>query len=36
MCGDIHKRGTLNFKEVKEINEDDLDKYLKMGWEIDE
>jgi hypothetical protein len=36
MCGDIHKRGALNFKEVKEINEDDLDKYLKMGWEIDE
>lgn len=35
MCGDIHKRATLNFKENKEINEDDLDKYLKMGWEID-
>jgi hypothetical protein len=36
MCGDIHKRGVLNFKEVKEINEDDLDKYIKMGWEINE
>lgn len=36
MCGDIHKRGVLNFKESKEIDEEELHKYKKMGWELDE
>ena len=36
MCGDIHKRGVLNFKETKEIHEEELNKYEKMGWELDE
>ena len=36
MCGDIHKRGVLNFKEIKEIDEEELYKYKKMGWELDE
>ncbi len=36
MCGDIHKRGVLNFKESKEIDEEELYKYKKMGWELDE
>ena len=36
MCGDIHKRGVLNFKESKEIYEEELHKYEKMGWKLDE
>jgi len=36
MCGDIHKRGVLNFKEIKEIDEEELYKYKKMGWELEE
>lgn len=36
MCGDIHKRGVLNFKETKEIYEEELYKYEKMGWVLDE
>ena len=35
MCGDIHARSTLKYKQKNEVNEDDLDRYLKMGWEID-
>lgn len=36
LCGDIHKRGPLWINERKEINEDELNKYIEMGWEIDE
>lgn len=36
MCGDIHKRGVLNFKETKEIHEEELYEYEKMGWVLDE
>lgn len=36
MCGDIHKRGVLNFKETKEIYEEELCEYEKMGWVLDE
>ena len=36
MCGDIHKRGVLNFKETKEIYEEELYEYEKMGWVLDE
>ena len=32
MCGDIHKRGVLNFNETKEIYEEELYEYEKMGW----
>jgi len=33
--GDIHLRQYFNFKEVElEIDEEDLDKYLKDGWKI--
>ena len=32
MCGDIHKRGVLNFKETIEIDEDDLEYYKNCGW----
>ena len=32
MCGDIHKRGVLNFKETIEIDEDDLEYYKNGGW----
>jgi len=35
MLGDIHKRSCFHLIEDKEIHEDELDKYLKMGWEID-
>jgi len=36
LCADIHKRGSLWFNECKEINEDELNKYIEMGWEVDE
>jgi len=36
MCGDIHKRGVLNFKEIKEIDESELEEYKKIGWVLDE
>jgi DNA repair exonuclease SbcCD nuclease subunit len=36
MCGDIHKRNTLYLNNYKEVDEDELDKYIKMGWEIDQ
>ena len=36
MCGDIHKRGVLNFKETKEIHEEELYEYEKIGWVLDE
>ncbi len=35
MCGDIHKRSGVYLKETKEITEDELEEYEKMGWEID-
>ena len=35
MCGDIHKRGVLNFKQIKDIDIGELSKYEKMGWEVD-
>tara|TARA_R110000868_G_scaffold176916_3_gene414945 strand:+ start:24854 stop:25489 length:636 start_codon:yes stop_codon:yes gene_type:complete len=35
MMGDIHKRSCFYLTDKKEIYEDELDKYLKMGWEID-
>lgn len=35
LFGDIHIRQFFNFKEVElEIDEEDLDKYLKDGWKI--
>ncbi len=36
LCGDIHKRQTLYNIEYKEIDEDELERYEKMGWVIDE
>jgi len=35
MCGDIHKRSVLYNIEYKEICEDELEQYQKMGWVID-
>lgn len=35
MLGDIHRKQIFLNKQNLEINEDDLDKYQKMGWEID-
>ena len=35
MCGDIHKRGVLIFKETREICEEELESYKKIGWEMD-
>jgi len=33
--GDIHVRQFFNFKEVEiEVNEEDIEKYLKDGWKI--
>jgi len=38
MLGDVHRRQTLQTykEEFMEIDNKDLDKYLKKGWEIDE
>lgn len=36
MLGDIHKRQIFNHKQTMEINEDELENYKKIGWEIDE
>jgi DNA repair exonuclease SbcCD nuclease subunit len=35
MMGDIHKRQIFNHKQTLEIDENDLEKYEKMGWVID-
>lgn len=35
MMGDIHKRSTFNYVETKEIGEEELDRYMAMGWELD-
>lgn len=35
MCGDIHSRSILRYKETKEINENELENYLKNGWVLD-
>jgi DNA repair exonuclease SbcCD nuclease subunit len=35
MLGDIHKRNLFLHQETLEIYEDDLSKYMEMGWEID-
>lgn len=35
MCGDIHQRNFFKLKETLEIDENELDRYKKMGWVID-
>jgi len=35
MLGDIHKYGVYPLTEHKEIDEDELEKHLKMGWIIE-
>lgn len=35
LLGDIHKRSLFLHKETKEIDENELENYKKMGWEID-
>lgn len=35
MCGDIHKRSLFLYKEIKEIDDSELEKYKKMGWVVD-
>jgi len=32
LCGDIHKRAMLNIEKEIEIDEDDIDFYIKNGW----
>lgn len=32
LCGDIHKRSIVNIEKEIEIDEDDIDFYLKTGW----
>jgi len=34
MMGDIHKRGGLILEDKIEVSEDEVEKYLKLGWEI--
>lgn len=34
LCGDIHKRSGFMLEETKDIYEEELDDYLKTGWEI--
>jgi DNA repair exonuclease SbcCD nuclease subunit len=34
LCGDIHKRNVLIIEDVMEIDEEDLNFYLKSGWKI--
>lgn len=34
LCGDIHRRQTLWLDQEIEVNEEDVEKYLKKGWEI--
>lgn len=34
LCGDIHKRQTLWLEQEIEVNEEDVEKYLKKGWVI--
>lgn len=36
LCGDIHKRSGLTLEEFKEIDEDELEYYIEMGWEVSE
>jgi DNA repair exonuclease SbcCD nuclease subunit len=36
LLGDIHKRNFFNHTEYKEIDEAELNSYLKTGWTIDE
>lgn len=36
MMGDIHKRSGLILEDKIEVDEDEVEKYLKLGWEIDE
>jgi DNA repair exonuclease SbcCD nuclease subunit len=33
LCGDIHKRAVVNVEKEIEVNEEDLEYYLKNGWE---
>ena len=35
MLGDIHKRSLFLHKQNKLIDENELEKYKKMGWEVD-
>jgi len=34
LCGDIHARQTVYLDSTIEIDESELDNYLKKGWEI--
>jgi len=34
LCGDIHKRSIVNIESDIEINEEDLEDYIKKGWKI--
>jgi len=36
LLGDIHKRSSFEHYERKEVDDSELDYYLKNGWEIDE
>jgi len=34
LCGDIHKRQTLWLDQEIEVDEEDVENYLKKGWVI--
>jgi len=34
LCGDIHKRQTLWLDQEIEVDEDDVENYLKKGWDV--
>lgn len=35
MLGDIHRRNFFKHKQILEIDENELEKYIKMGWVVD-
>lgn len=35
LCGDIHKRNILYLESVLEVDENDVDEYIKNGWQRD-
>jgi hypothetical protein len=34
LCGDIHKRQTIYLDNVIEVDDNDIDFYLKNGWDL--
>lgn len=34
LCGDIHIHQVLEYEQTMEVCEEDVEKYLKLGWEV--